>query len=285
MSYHIVKLALGNGDELDLEHRCYNGVCLIAAFGCLLAALINPALKISLQITATTFIIGVSYLWLYYSSRRRVIYEPNLWLYITNGIVLLTTTWFFNGGIDGSDVLVSMVALVALLSVMKSHRLLVVFTVFLPTMTLLFLVEYFYPDLITAYTSQKQRFMDVYITFVISTCVISVITLLILKSYNKEKRLLNEANQLLNEKMDILNQTNLDLESAINEVQTLSGLLPICSSCKKIRDDKGYWNQIEQYIGAHTEAEFSHSICPDCSEKLYGNENWYIKLKSNNEID
>ena len=53
------------------------------------------------------------------------------------------------------------------------------------------------------------------------------------------------------------------------EVKTLSGFLPICASCKKIRDDKGYWNQIEEYIRERSEAEFSHGICPDCAQKLY----------------
>jgi hypothetical protein len=60
-----------------------------------------------------------------------------------------------------------------------------------------------------------------------------------------------------------------ELESALLEINTLSGLLPICASCKKIRDDKGYWNQIESYIMDNTEAEFSHSICNDCAKKLY----------------
>ena len=61
----------------------------------------------------------------------------------------------------------------------------------------------------------------------------------------------------------------LELQEAISQVKTLSGLLPICVSCKKIRDDKGYWNQIEEYIRDHSEAKFSHSICPDCAKKLY----------------
>jgi len=52
-------------------------------------------------------------------------------------------------------------------------------------------------------------------------------------------------------------------------VKKLGGLLPICASCKKIRDDKGYWNQIEEYIRDHPEAEFTHSICNECVEKLY----------------
>lgn len=56
---------------------------------------------------------------------------------------------------------------------------------------------------------------------------------------------------------------------ARNEIKTLKGFLPICSSCKKIRDDKGYWTQIEAYIREHSEAEFSHGLCPDCMKRLY----------------
>lgn len=64
-------------------------------------------------------------------------------------------------------------------------------------------------------------------------------------------------------------QLILDLQSSLAKVKTLSGLLPICASCKKIRDDKGYWNQIEGYIRKHSNATFSHGICPECTEKLY----------------
>ena len=67
------------------------------------------------------------------------------------------------------------------------------------------------------------------------------------------------------EKENLINK----LQETLSQVKQLSGLLPICASCKKIRDDKGYWNQIESYIKEHSEAEFSHSICPDCAKKLY----------------
>jgi len=66
-----------------------------------------------------------------------------------------------------------------------------------------------------------------------------------------------------------LQATIAKLQKALEEVNVLSGLLPICASCKKIRDDTGYWNQIESYIRKHSDAEFSHSICPDCAKKLY----------------
>lgn len=60
-----------------------------------------------------------------------------------------------------------------------------------------------------------------------------------------------------------------ELQQALREVKTLSGMLPICANCKKIRDDQGYWNQIESYISAHSQALFSHGICPDCAKLLY----------------
>ncbi len=60
-----------------------------------------------------------------------------------------------------------------------------------------------------------------------------------------------------------------ELENALLQVKRLSGLLPICASCKKIRDEQGDWEQIEDYIATHSEADFSHSICPQCARKLY----------------
>ena len=64
-----------------------------------------------------------------------------------------------------------------------------------------------------------------------------------------------------------------ELQQAMSEVRTLRGFLPICSACKKIRDDKGYWTQIESYVRDHSEAEFSHGICPECAKMLYPNLN------------
>jgi AmiR/NasT family two-component response regulator len=66
-----------------------------------------------------------------------------------------------------------------------------------------------------------------------------------------------------------LRRLNAELQEALTKVKTLSGLLPICASCKKIRDDQGYWHEVETYVRDHSEAEFSHGLCPDCIKKLY----------------
>lgn len=71
-----------------------------------------------------------------------------------------------------------------------------------------------------------------------------------------------------------LEKKNAELQDALDNIETLEGLLPICANCKKIRDDKGNWNQLETYIAKHTPAEFTHAICPDCVRKLYGEDVW-----------
>ena len=75
-----------------------------------------------------------------------------------------------------------------------------------------------------------------------------------------------------------------ELQEALDNIKTLTGLLPICASCKKIRDDKGYWNQIETYIEKNSDALFSHSVCPECSEELYSDTKWYKRKKAEGKI-
>ncbi len=76
-----------------------------------------------------------------------------------------------------------------------------------------------------------------------------------------------------------LKKKDKELTQSKSEVSELKGLIPICSKCKKIRDDKGYWNLLESFIEKHSDAFFSHSICPECSNELYGSEEWYRDMK------
>jgi hypothetical protein len=73
-----------------------------------------------------------------------------------------------------------------------------------------------------------------------------------------------------------------NVKEAVAKIKVLNGLIPICASCKKIRDDKGYWDQLEGYIQSHSEAKFSHGVCPECAEKLYGD--FYKKMKNQQDV-
>ena len=79
----------------------------------------------------------------------------------------------------------------------------------------------------------------------------------------------DELEPCVEERSADLQRSNERLETALTEIKTLSGFIPIYASCKKVRDDTGYWNQIEVYIRDRSDAQFSHGICPDCVKKLY----------------
>jgi hypothetical protein len=136
--------------------------------------------------------------------------------------------------------------------------------------------------LLLGFVSKELLTIGVIESFLISLIVGGLVISFVLKIKNIEeekKQLSSDINSIkkIEEEKEILIS---ELKQALEEVSKLSGLLPICSSCKNIRDDKGYWNQIESYIKDHSDAEFSHSICPDCSQKLYGN---FVKNKQDTD--
>ena len=87
-----------------------------------------------------------------------------------------------------------------------------------------------------------------------------------------------KSSQMIEYSMDITRRKELEqerteliatLQEALGKIKTLSGLLPICAGCKKIRDDQGYWNQIEVYLKSHSEVDFTHGMCPECIKKWF----------------
>jgi hypothetical protein len=115
--------------------------------------------------------------------------------------------------------------------------------------------------------SEKKQNLErlLLISFVIVTVLALGVLLTSVVNFVKESRMLTERRRAQEERERLI----VELQGALAEVRTLSGLLPICASCKKIRDDQGYWNQIEDYVSSHSEATFSHGICPECAKKLY----------------
>jgi CheY-like chemotaxis protein len=87
--------------------------------------------------------------------------------------------------------------------------------------------------------------------------------------HQEAKGQLERLEGLVRERTSVLEKTNAELTQAMANIQTLSGLIPICAGCKKIRDDRGYWDQVETYLAKHSDAKFTHGICPECSRKYY----------------
>ncbi|MBU1170447.1 MAG: cache domain-containing protein [Proteobacteria bacterium] len=135
--------------------------------------------------------------------------------------------------------------------------------------------------------AEKGRIRQIHTALMVNLGLCLVITLLVvflvrllINAYRKkleimvkeerDLRLINlgQHDEIIAKNKELVSQ-NSQLNEALDQVQTLSGLIPICASCKKIRDDKGYWEQIESYISARSSAEFSHSLCPDCIQRIY----------------
>ncbi|MCP4163156.1 MAG: hypothetical protein GY760_24100 [Deltaproteobacteria bacterium] len=97
------------------------------------------------------------------------------------------------------------------------------------------------------------------------------------------RRINNNLEQSVAERTFDLKKSNTELTDALSNIKTLKGLVPICSNCKKIRDDKGFWNQLEGFIENHSDAMFSHGLCPDCETELYGDNDWYKRREKKKE--
>ena len=110
------------------------------------------------------------------------------------------------------------------------------------------------------------------ITIIITTSVFFMSASGLLSGLKKQMDTINDQKMKLEKRSAQLAQSNRELQEALAKVKTLSGLLPICSNCKKIRDDRGYWQQVERYVQDHSQAEFTHSLCPDCLWELHPRE-------------
>ncbi|MCP4757413.1 MAG: hypothetical protein GY866_41665 [Proteobacteria bacterium] len=110
------------------------------------------------------------------------------------------------------------------------------------------------------------------VSLTISIILLTVLLLMINRNRRTVKMQYNEKSRFA-----------MELQQSLQHVKKLQGLLPICASCKKIRDSKGYWNRIESYIEKHSEAQFSHGLCEECSDELYGKEAWYEKVRKKRE--
>ena len=106
------------------------------------------------------------------------------------------------------------------------------------------------------------RFVAAYVTVYLFALVIERVRVMV-------QSRLSEANQKLEILIEQKQTLIQDLERTMDEVSTLQGILPICSNCKNVRNDEGYWEQVEEYVRDRSRADFSHSICPDCFKKLY----------------
>lgn len=265
----IMNIIFGNETYFSLEHQLFNAMTFIASIYITIGAFESYFVGLSDITTTCISLSSIIILSFYYQGRIKRRFKSLIIPIIGFGFSIITMLWLSNAGATGTTLTI-MIGLITLLSAfisgaIKKYTIILYFIM----LHLFFAVQYYFPNSIIPYEKSSIMVIDKYFTAVSISMILFAVIHFLKSKYNEEKQKVEQVNLLLNEKIAELEKSNTELKTALKDVHTLSGLLPICASCKNIRDDNGYWNQIENYISEHSSADFTHSICPDCAKKLY----------------
>lgn len=252
----------GDPSHHSLENRILNVILMMIIFTSACATLLNlftgnPLREVIITVTAT--IIPTCF---YIASRW---FHADKYLSIPLTVIfliILSVAWFTNQGSSGSTMPYFFILVVAVNICVPSPYAKLMLGISFVTVVALLLVEHFIPSLIIPYLTASHMILDKIMCTIICLVVITILIHLILKEYQKEKIRREELyEQTLKDKEELI--------EVLSENKMLKGILPLCSFCKRIRDENNEWQTMEDYIGKHSEAMFSHGFCPDCGKKHY----------------
>lgn len=258
--FEFLPLLIGGSSEHTFENRTFNTVMLsisiagaiLLSYDIFLGNVISQIIDISCIIYSLP-----SYIYsLKYKNHEKLVIPTFMFLYIA-----ITSGWFFNNGIHGGmPFFFFILSCYSCVFFKKPFKISIPSTI--ATVFILIGVEFFNPEFVTPYASKTHHFLDTGASIFICLIVNGISIHIIYKRYEIERNI-NKVmlNQAINDKELI--------EKSMNEIQILRGFLPICSHCKKIKDVKGDWNQLELFIQKNSEAQFSHSLCPECAQTYY----------------
>jgi len=250
----------GVGTEVEL--RLYRLMTLIAATLSLFVVIpSNYFQHLPIQVNIATATLGFASALLYLLARQKRMF-PTLFFFAV--LLTLNYIWYFNAGSTGSVPYYFFAEIIYLVFFFRGWKRILFMSLVLANVALLMLSELWNPTLLVPFLSQGDRMADQIIGFLTSGIASCVLLWVLVSTYDGEHERRRLLNRELAEVLEINLQKTAELEKNIAEIKTLRGFLPICANCKKIRDDYGLWTRVEEYISKHTEAEFSHGLCPDC---------------------
>jgi len=252
---------IGNPLQYSLESRIFNSMMLVISITGVIVTTYNIFLHIPLvQIVMTSLFSLVAASSYVYSIRKRE-YEILVLPVSLYFFVLLAISWFATYGSQGSVAYYFFIFVTYSVVFFNKNIRMFLLSVIIYVLVLL-LGEYFFPNFLVRYDTAFQKFLDVGLSLIICLVVNILVIHFIYREYVQERQM----------KDNLLRQALLDkdeIEKMYKEIKILQGFLLICASCKKIKDKKGNWNQLEEYLSEHSEAKMSHGICPDCAARLY----------------
>lgn len=250
------------GFVTEIELRLYKQLTIIATvLSFFLIIPLNLLQRIPVQVDIAVAVFGIASVLLYLIALKNRIYPTGFFLAILS---LLNYSWFYNAGSTGSVPYYFFVAIIYLVFFFRGWKRLVLMFMTLTNVILLMTLEILHPEMLVLFASNGDRMTDQITGIITASMGAFAILWAIVSTYDREHERGKELNDSLTEVLDISIQKTAELELSLSEIKTLQGLLPICACCKKIRDDYGLWTRVEEYISSHTEAEFTHGLCPDC---------------------
>jgi hypothetical protein len=258
----IVNLLIGEPATHTLENRVFNAAAIVTVLAGLASALVNLLTgrsAVQLVITlAAAVVAGIFYRLSITRNRERTLRVPLALLFVA----VLAAAWLTNEGSRGSTPLFFFILAVGAVIIMDARTANVMLGLIGAAIAALLALERLAPALIEGYGSDSVRFTDVAVCLLLCLGVVTVLTRIVIREYQKERaRAAALHAQTLRDKEA--------LERAILEIRALRGILPVCSYCKKIKDEHDEWHTMEHYLSRHSDASVSHGLCPECARKNF----------------
>jgi uncharacterized membrane protein len=254
-------MLLGGPETLSLEKRIVNAIWIQVIICVIIATVTNFILNNPVDQLLGSSIALLFASVSYFFSRYFKTYFFTHVVGITGFLGLIAFFWFGSGGIVGSWPYTLFILIVATVIGPARYKIGIISLIFAVCFFLIFL-EYHHPSWVVHYRSYKQQFFDMAVFLCMCLLIVTTMVNIVFLQYVREKE----------ERERLLAQTIKDkeaIEKAFSEIKQLQGIIPICAACKRVRNDRGFWEQVEQYVHDHSDARFSHGMCPECIKKLY----------------
>jgi hypothetical protein len=265
----LLDVLLGQSEQFTLEHRILTAATLASSFICVLFIVLTITFPFPPSGLLISLISTIIFSLLYVLSRRQGNYQKLIWVYLVVNFIIIVFVWLFVSGYAGTSLSIALVLLCVVPILLSGRQMYIAFVAIGFLLLTVYIIEMFYPEQMIQHENLSLFMKERFLSIVFLGYGVAFLICLVMRSYHLQDSKIRTLNNSLEERNISLQKRNAELDRALNEVKTLSGLLPICAHCKKIRDDGGYWNQIEKYIKDHSEADFSHSICPECMKKHF----------------
>ncbi|MBN2684581.1 MAG: hypothetical protein JXR40_04835 [Pontiellaceae bacterium] len=262
----ILRKILGSEDRFPLQQQLFHAIMFCIALVALMMGISDSLLRLGPEYFFISFSVSTTSTLLYATSRQGANFKSVITPYFVMTAIVIVYVWKMLEGFSGSLLLIT-VALSITIPMVSSGRMKRI--VFLAQQGLIWVLYYLESAGITG-SMPTPRTTDRAVTAtILSIGCYKGISFMMKNHHNQKKELRRLNGKMLQANIQLMRQKE-ELEATIEEIRELNQLLSICFNCKKIRDDQGYWLQLDHYFTEHRDTSFSHGICPECAADIYG---------------